>query len=179
MSGTAHAEGSEGMGQEHCDYEGNVTPQGQTPLQILLSPCPLLQAHPCPVPAQWDKRGENTASHHVWLSANSSTLLHPKAGLGSPVLLPPSQHLVGSAAALQEEPEPVAGELVVLQPLAQAPVVILHEAPVQDHLQLACGEQVPAAQALPGISHTQHRAPRDSRTRAPCPASSTLLPCFP
>lgn len=81
----------------------------------------------------------------------------PKAGLGSPILLPHSQHLVGSAAALQEQPEPVAGSLVVLQPLAQAPVVVLHEAPVQDHLQLACGERVPAAQALPGTSHTpQH-----------------------
>lgn len=65
---------------------------------------------------------------------------HPKAGLGSPVLLPPSQHLVGGAAALQEEPEAVAGSFVVLQPLAQAPVVVLHQTPVQDHIQLACGE---------------------------------------
>lgn len=47
MGATAHAEGSKGMGQEHCDYEGNVAPQGQTPLHVLLSPCPLLQAHPC------------------------------------------------------------------------------------------------------------------------------------
>lgn len=63
MGATAHAEGSKGMGQEHCDYEGNVAAQGQTPLHVLLSPCPLLQAHPCPVPAPWDKKGEDTASH--------------------------------------------------------------------------------------------------------------------
>ena len=95
-------------------------------------------------------------------------------------------HLVGGGTALQEEAEPVAGPLVVLQPLAQAPVVILHEAPVQDHLQLACGERVPAPRALAGASRPawplcHHRAwkcscgaggsqrtPRDSRTRAPC-----------
>lgn len=61
-------------------------------------------------------------------------------------------HLAGSGAALQEDAEPVACPLVVLQPLAQAPVVILYEAPVQDDLELACRERVPAW-ALAGISH--------------------------
>lgn len=31
----------------------------------------------------------------------------------------------------------VAGSFIVLEPLAQTPVVILHEPSVQDHLQLA------------------------------------------
>lgn len=32
----------------------------------------------------------------------------------------------------------VAGPLVILQALPEASVVVLHEAPVQNHLQLAC-----------------------------------------
>lgn len=88
--------------------------------------CGFLQMPPpCSIPRQG------------WALGVSGAVPHPGPAASQPM------HLVGSGAALQEEAEPVAGPLVVLQPLAQAPVVILHEAPVQDHLQLACREQVP------------------------------------
>lgn len=122
---------------------------------------------PCSIPRQG------------WALQASGTLPEPRSAASQPT------NLVGSGAVLQEEPEPVAGPLVVLQPLAQAPVVILHEAPVQDDLQLACREGVSASRALTGASHpTQplcchawkrsHRtggsqgAPGDSRTGTPC-----------
>lgn len=53
------------------------------------------------------------------------------------VLSTQSLYLACRAVSLQEEAEAVAGPLVVLQALPQATVVILHEAPVQNHLQLA------------------------------------------
>lgn len=40
-------------------------------------------------------------------------------------------------SAFQQEAESVAGDLVVFEPLAESPVVILHQPSVQDHLQLA------------------------------------------
>lgn len=54
----------------------------------------------------------------------------------------PRAYLPAGRPPFQQEAETVAGSLVVLEPLAQAPVVILHQPPVQDHLQLAWGRSL-------------------------------------
>lgn len=48
-------------------------------------------------------------------------------------------YLTAQRSPLQQEAEMVAGSLVILEPLAQTPVVVLHQTSVQDHLQLAWG----------------------------------------
>lgn len=62
----------------------------------------------------------------------------PHRVAAGPAFTPPPAYLASRAVSFQEEPEAVAGPLVVLQALPQATVIILHEAPVQNDLQLAC-----------------------------------------
>jgi len=58
-------------------------------------------------------------------------------------------HSVARVPALQQQAESVGSPLVVLQALTQTSIIILHQTPVQNHLQLAWGARA--------RTHTQYK----------------------